>query len=245
MTTQKGHVMNDLVQQRTDEIIRLHGEIVDSARMTVEKAIRAGKLLAEQKAALPHGSFADWTKDNLPFTMRTAQRYMKAYQNRALLKNDNVSHLNEAHGLLTKPKPAVFSNERVWQMFDEFCAKAETESDNAVKRGELDKALDLQHIVWSLCEDILNGKKMDTEPAPDLNSMSPHELLEYNQKIAELKLDRERELGGILNEVEKGVVCSGRAWELLCKFACLLKIPASAALTNLNKLYPGWHKISA
>jgi hypothetical protein len=70
----------------------------------LDKAIRIGALLAEQKASLKHGEFIPWIKANLPFTERTAQNYMRLYDRREQLKNESVSYLNEAYRLLTAPK---------------------------------------------------------------------------------------------------------------------------------------------
>jgi hypothetical protein len=102
--------MNEIERYRVDEIRRLHTdlengfqEIVGQIRLTVDSAIRIGELLRVQKDSLNHGEWLPWIKKHLPFDARTAQRYMRAFENRVLLKNDSVSHLSEAYHLLEAP----------------------------------------------------------------------------------------------------------------------------------------------
>jgi hypothetical protein len=49
-----------------------------SAASAVAHAIRCGELLAEVKAALPHGQFQTWVAAHCEFAYPTAARYMKA-----------------------------------------------------------------------------------------------------------------------------------------------------------------------
>ena len=48
-------------------------------------AVLAGRMLSAVKARLPHGRWGHWVKVNLHFTIRTATRYMKAFDNREAL----------------------------------------------------------------------------------------------------------------------------------------------------------------
>ena len=85
------------------EIVALHGQILTTARTTLDKAIRIGQLLTEQKASLKHGAWLPWVKENLPFDARTAQNYTRCYGERDRLKNENVSYLADAYRLLAEP----------------------------------------------------------------------------------------------------------------------------------------------
>jgi hypothetical protein len=87
-------------RHRLTEIISLHNEITGYLCMSVEKAVRIGQLLAEQKSSLLHGDFGKWIEANLPFTDRTARNYMRLYHNRDLLKTETVSDLSTAYKLL-------------------------------------------------------------------------------------------------------------------------------------------------
>ena len=56
-----------------EEICGLHEEIQGHAKSILQKAIRIGELLVEQKQRLQHGKFGSWIEENLPFHVRTAQ----------------------------------------------------------------------------------------------------------------------------------------------------------------------------
>lgn len=99
-----------MITKFVNEIESLHGEIESALKVCLDKAIRIGLLLTEAKESLQHGEFGAWVDENLSFSMRTAQRYMKVYQRRNELegcdtvtdayrmieapKNDTVSHLD-------------------------------------------------------------------------------------------------------------------------------------------------------
>jgi len=90
---------------RIREITTLYSEISDLLKMSLQKAMRIGELLTEQKASLKHGEFMPWLKQHLPFISdRTARRWMSLYNHRDRLKMDNVSDLTQAYKLLKAPK---------------------------------------------------------------------------------------------------------------------------------------------
>jgi hypothetical protein len=64
---------------RTTEINKLHQEVCNGVRTTVQKAIRIGELLVEQKAESGHGNWIPWIEANLEFTRQTATTYIRAY----------------------------------------------------------------------------------------------------------------------------------------------------------------------
>jgi hypothetical protein len=87
------------------EINGLHEEIALGLRTTLAKAIRIGELLVEQKEKCDHGNWLPWIEANLNFDPRTAQRYMRVFENRDRLKNDSVSYLSDAYQLLADERP--------------------------------------------------------------------------------------------------------------------------------------------
>ena len=99
--------MDNLQKNITQQLNELHLEIEQSSKATILKAIEAGELLNQVKDSLKHGEFTDWVKMNVTFDIRTAQRYMKAFNKRHLLKNDTVSSLRE---LIEEPKKEVESS---------------------------------------------------------------------------------------------------------------------------------------
>lgn len=93
---------------RVDRIVELHGQIEAALKTTLTQAIEVGRLLAEQKAELAHGQWGNWVAENLPFTVRTASRYMAIYRHREeVLKSDSVSDLAGAYKMLTVPAKVV------------------------------------------------------------------------------------------------------------------------------------------
>lgn len=98
-------LLNKTEVSRMQEITQLHNEIGRYLKMSLEKAIRIGELLTEQKDSLKHGGFISWVKDNLPFTDRTARNYMMLFRHRDELKTETVSDLGVTGGyrMLTAP----------------------------------------------------------------------------------------------------------------------------------------------
>lgn len=80
------------------KIIRLHTEIRDASRMTLEKAFLAGELLAEKKSEVEYGNWLQWCSENIPqVPERSVQRYIQLFENKDWLienyKTDTVSDL--------------------------------------------------------------------------------------------------------------------------------------------------------
>ena len=94
--------MNEIEKSRVQEITVLHGEIIISLKISLEKAIRIGQLITEQKESMRHGGYIKWCEENLPFTSRTARSYKNLYKNRYYLKMENVSDLSEAYRQIKK-----------------------------------------------------------------------------------------------------------------------------------------------
>jgi len=83
-----------------EEVLQLHAEIGESFRMSVEKAIRIGELLTSIKQRIGHGQWGSWVEENLPFSQRSAERYMALTA--VQIKIDSVSDLSlfDAYRLL-------------------------------------------------------------------------------------------------------------------------------------------------
>src|SRR5438045_1440266 len=84
------------------EINALHGEVQDQASKVLDKAIRIGELLHRIKYERGHGHWLPWVNNNLSFSERTAQNYMRVFHNRAHLKSANVADLSNAYLLHDK-----------------------------------------------------------------------------------------------------------------------------------------------
>ena len=90
---------------RVREINRLWGEIGETLRTTLPKAIRVGELLTEQKAELAHGEWLPWLKANTSISERTARDYMRFWENRERLKPALSADIQSARKMLAVSKP--------------------------------------------------------------------------------------------------------------------------------------------
>jgi len=85
--------MNELTTNRINEINNLHNEIGGALKMTLEKAIRMGELLTEQKTEFKHGGWTVFVNENLSFNIRQAQKYMMIFKNKGMIKTTSDSFL--------------------------------------------------------------------------------------------------------------------------------------------------------
>jgi hypothetical protein len=73
---------------------------VEGWQKSVEGILEAGRLLAEAKAALPHGGFEIMVRDQLPFSVRTVQTLMQIAGNPVLSNAQHVALLPPSWGTL-------------------------------------------------------------------------------------------------------------------------------------------------
>ena len=73
---------------------------MEHAKISLDNAILIGEILDGIKSTLKHGNWLPWLEKYAPFSERTAQNYVRLYDNRAILKSANVSHLSDAYSLL-------------------------------------------------------------------------------------------------------------------------------------------------
>jgi hypothetical protein len=99
------------INEKKEEVLRLHSEIRDSIKMSLVKAIRIGELLTEIKKNTPYGDWGTWIEENLPnISQRTAERYMAIADPRFIQRIDSLSILDltlwDAYKLLPRhPRP--------------------------------------------------------------------------------------------------------------------------------------------
>lgn len=138
---------NCITIDRTAEIVNLHNEITGILKISLDKAIRIGELLTEQKETLAHGQFTGWIKENLPFTDRTARNYMRFYENRELLKTENISDLTSAQKLLAPVTLTDTEHKHIESKLKQFrddiekLTKLKTDDDKAMQVCEYAKMI--------------------------------------------------------------------------------------------------------
>jgi hypothetical protein len=84
----------------TQEIIDLHNRIQETQRRNLADAQGIGERLLKQKNSIKHGYFTLWVDENLPFTRRTAQNYMKLFLYKEELAKHEVATLSDAYYVL-------------------------------------------------------------------------------------------------------------------------------------------------
>jgi len=94
----------DLVKDPAAVIIELHLKCVLSVKNSLELAIKVGEHLLAQKEAMDHGTFTPWIEETLPFSVRTAQNYLKIASRKKELLLAKVENLTEAYLMITPPK---------------------------------------------------------------------------------------------------------------------------------------------
>lgn len=87
-----------------EKAIALHESIGINLKNAVRSAISLGELLSSKKGKIAHGQFTIWVESNLPFTLRTAQRYMKLYEFREKLNTTGLSLLEDAYKYIAEQK---------------------------------------------------------------------------------------------------------------------------------------------
>jgi len=85
-----------------DKIREAHGQFINSMKDTMEAGITAGQLLIEAKEELEHGAFIQWIQETMPFTERTAQKYMRIARNQDKLKEKGARLLSEAYNAVNE-----------------------------------------------------------------------------------------------------------------------------------------------
>ncbi len=86
--------MNSIEKSKAEEITKLHSEIAGHLRTSLEKAIKIGELLAEQKESLKHGEFTPWVKKHLPLYRPDSQKLHEVTPGKGPVENGNCFRLD-------------------------------------------------------------------------------------------------------------------------------------------------------
>jgi hypothetical protein len=109
-------------------------------RSSVESIIRAGRLLLDAKADLPHGEFGAMCARDLPFSERTAQRLMAIAEDKRLSNPTHVSLLPASWGTLaelTKLSDDEFSSALKQKIISPDMVRADVEQIRALSRPRI------------------------------------------------------------------------------------------------------------
>ncbi len=105
MTKTNEVVLDNLAQRINAE----HEACRDAANAAVEHAVRAGELLIEAKASIPHGEWLTWIEGRCGVSERTAQAYMRLARELPKLDSEKAQRvadlpLRKALAELAEPK---------------------------------------------------------------------------------------------------------------------------------------------
>jgi len=92
------------------EIKSNHGDITRQAKTAFSEAIRNGELLSKARSQLKDGDWGDWIETVLPFSRRTAENYIRVFNNQKLLESDTTFDLSAAYAKLISKKPPKVVN---------------------------------------------------------------------------------------------------------------------------------------
>jgi hypothetical protein len=140
-----------------DRINKLHNQAEQAVYDSLSFAMDAGELLADQKAKMPHGLFTEWVQQNLVFSPRTAQAYMRIAQNRAQIEDQRPGSISEALKTLSTSQEKEKMAEDPNVIKGDFEVQTEDEEEAEAprpKQPELDTLYDYWKIVGPLVDEM-------------------------------------------------------------------------------------------
>jgi hypothetical protein len=92
---------------KVEEINTLHKTVFEAFKLGLDGAIRIGELLIQCKQEVVYGNWGKWITENLEFSQRTAETYMRLYAERDKARIESLSTLWEAEQALINHKPVI------------------------------------------------------------------------------------------------------------------------------------------
>jgi hypothetical protein len=199
----------DIEQKVIEEITSLHNDIKNLMEKTLQNAIQIGSMLVSVKEKIQHGSFIDWIENNLPFTVRTAQRYMTIFYKKEELKASGVTLLSEAYKWLTLSKTdtvSVLKSDNVSLLADLKSARHALLPED-VQITEIDESKELTELYAKIDELDNQKSELEDELQRKLNEISRLQqdlndevrlkrdkkaIIEAMEKLTDHTLDKEK-----------------------------------------------------
>lgn len=174
-----------LETKRAAEIVRLHEEIGEHLRTSLDKAIRIGELLEAQKAELEHGQWGPWLAEHVSFSDRAAREYMTFYRERARLISAHCADFTDARRLLAGP--------RGWSELtaEEFISRLHEKTLGELVFSSHDDAHACIQWILALCKADIQREDVDIERLTFWSDT----MLEIGQDIAGLILEMQAKRG--------------------------------------------------
>lgn len=110
-------IQDPKLKMTASNIIEAHNEFMESMEGAMKKAIRAGEYLLDAKEQIPYGQFQGWIEQNLPFSLRTAQNYMKIAKKQDVIEQKGAKMLSTAYDAV-KDRPAQADYNRKHESYE-------------------------------------------------------------------------------------------------------------------------------
>lgn len=189
-----------VIQERTLPVIA--SEILqieeNACRVAMDAAIRIGERLVEAKEIAGHGNWAQWCEENLNYSQKKAERFMKIFEeygdeNSPYLKSTTLSKLSisKALSLLDIPKDEVESFTETHDIESLSVRELEEEIKALKESNEEAAAIKEEAVKMKMELDQLKAAGADPEKIADLESKLEKQK-DKNKKLAEdLKAEKE------------------------------------------------------
>lgn len=204
-----------VVQERTLPVIA--SEILqieeNACRVAMDAAIRIGERLVEAKEIAGHGNWAQWCEENLNYSQKKAERFMKIFEeygdeNSPYLKSTTLSKLSisKALSLLDIPKDEVETFAETHDI-ESLSVRELEEEIKALKESSKEAAAIKEEAVKMKTElDQLKAAGADPEKIADLEAKLEKQKVK-NKKLAEdLKAEKESKEKAIAEALDEKAI---------------------------------------
>jgi hypothetical protein len=103
----KGSDLPEAPDQIKAQILLGYEQFENTMYSALKHGLELGSLLNQKKEMLAHGDFLPWITANLPFSVKTAQNFMRLDNHRAELEEKRIDRLTDAYQYLIVEKPAI------------------------------------------------------------------------------------------------------------------------------------------
>lgn len=161
--------LNGTLTGITKELARLHRENLQAACATVTRGIRCGEILYSAKDQVEHGAWLPWLREHAPFSVRTAQNYMRCYEQRDELKTQRISHLNRAYSFLRR----LADNEQIEPEKPKSECRMSPAEEQLVSKGIARDASDARRLLKEHADKETSEREQRPELAPNCDKNQP------------------------------------------------------------------------
>lgn len=162
-------------------IEKAHKEFLESVKTSLDKAVYVGEQLILVKENLEHGKFLGWMEENISFSERTAQKYMRIARKQDVIEEKGAKMISEAYESITNPREEENYHKRYQEAEDLLPDDLEDEGEDVdfVPPGpenapEIDKDV---YKYWQILQKIIRALRWSySRLAPQRDGNTPKSL---------------------------------------------------------------------